>query len=141
MLVFLSIMLFCVRMASVQTTCEMRARRLADIDDLPALRGVDGRTKRAKRLREIVAEISEPLGGYANLPEVTRVTVRNAAALILNSESMQERIARGEAIDGDVLVRTVATATRLLNALKRHATPTAKAPTLKDYLANRAVAA
>ena len=65
--------------------------------------------------------------------------VRQAVALQLQAERLQEMIVRGEAVDSDLLIRVSSTSKRLLSiiAAKTGKRKPAKGPTLADFIARR----
>jgi trimethylamine:corrinoid methyltransferase-like protein len=76
----------------------------------------------------------DDLGGAAGLTEAQRALVRQAAAIIVQSEQLQGTVSRGEIVDCEQLARLANAATRILSRLgiKRRADP---APSLHEYLA------
>jgi hypothetical protein len=92
------------------------------------LANIDGRTADARRYRDLAASLADDLGGAANLTEAQRALVRQAAAMIIQSERLQSAILRGELIDSEQLTRLANAATRILSRLgikrqRRDATP------------------
>ncbi|MGA2493336.1 MAG: hypothetical protein ABSF67_10340 [Roseiarcus sp.] len=93
------------------------------------LANVDGRTADARRYRDLAASLADDLGGAAGLTEAQRALVRQAAAMIVQSERLQSAVLRGELVDVEQLTRLANAATRILSRLgmKRErpdATPT-----------------
>lgn len=82
------------------------------------LQNVDGRSSSARRFRDLVTAFEAEIGG--ELSELERGLVRQAAALSLKTEQMQESIVRGEAIDSDTLIRLSGEARRILTSLRKH---------------------
>jgi hypothetical protein len=83
------------------------------------LHNVDGRSASARRFRDLVMAYEVEIGG--TLSELERGLVRQAAALSLRSEQLQESIVRGEPVDSDTLIRLSGEARRILASLrKRH---------------------
>ena len=80
-------------------------------------RGIDGRTRDARRFRDLVASFSESLGGEAALSEADKALVRNAAALAVKAERMQARIVKGEDVDLEGLTRLSNCVSRVLSQL------------------------
>jgi hypothetical protein len=99
--------------------------------------GVDGRSKAARRLHDIIEDLTSDLGG--NLGEAEVQQVRLAAGLLLHNEQLAADMINGKAVDSEQLTRTANVASRLLTALKakRQARKPA-APTLAEYLAAKA---
>jgi hypothetical protein len=82
------------------------------------LKNVDGRSSRARRFRDLVNAYSVELGG--ELSEAERSLVRQAVALQLQAERMQEMIVRGgdgDDVDADQLIRVSSTSKRLLSVI------------------------
>jgi len=100
--------------------------------DYPPSRGgiLDGRTRRARRRRQLIAAYSNALGGDAALTEGQRVDIRKAAELTALAEdcralAMQEGTASAGAIS--VMVRLESSSARAVRALRLPA-PNAAAP-------------
>jgi hypothetical protein len=90
--------------------------------DKPPTRGgiLDGRTRRARRRRQLIATYSSALGGDAALTEGQRIDIRKAAELVALGEAMralvmQEGTANAGAISA--MVRLESTASRAVRAL------------------------
>ena len=101
------------------------------------LAGVDGRTADARRYRDLTMSLADDLGGAAELTEAQRALVRQAAAMIVQSERMQSAVLRGELVDIEQLTRLANAATRILSRLgvkRRHVDTT---PSLAEYLASK----
>jgi hypothetical protein len=93
------------------------------------LQNVDGRSAYARRFRDLVVAFEAEVGGTGTLTELERGLVRQAAALSLKTEQMQEAIVRGETVNSDTLIRLSGEARRLLSSLrKRHHGSRAPAP-------------
>jgi len=92
------------------------------------LANVDLRSSSARRFRDLVRSYEAELGG--NLTELERGLIKQAAALSLRTEQMQEAIVRGDAVDADALIRLSSEARRILTSLqKRQSRTNAPAPT------------
>jgi hypothetical protein len=99
------------------------------------LANVDGRTAAARRYRDLCMSLADDLGGAASLTEAQRALVRQAAAMIVQSEKLQGEVLRGEIVDCEQLTRLANAATRILTRLgikRERRDPT---PSLADYLA------
>jgi DNA-binding helix-hairpin-helix protein with protein kinase domain len=82
-------------------------------------RGVNGRSAPARRYRDAVAGLCSELGQeLADMPESLRALVRLTASAIVQNEELQAAQARGEAVDGDLLVRVGGQLARCLDALQ-----------------------
>lgn len=89
------------------------------------LANVDGRTADARRYRDLCLSLVDDLGGETDLTEVQRALVRQAAAMIVQSERLQSAVLRGELVDCEQLTRLANVATRIFSRLgiKRHQAP------------------
>jgi hypothetical protein len=105
-------------------------------DKRPSQGGIlDGRTRRARRRRELIEAYSKALGGDAALTAGQKVDVRKAAELVALAEdlralAMQEGPGGAGAISA--LVRLESASTRAIRALRLPAH--SAAPTLSQYL-------
>jgi hypothetical protein len=81
------------------------------------LANVDGRTAAARRYRDLTISLADDLGGAASLTEAQRALVRQAAAMIVQSEKLQGEVLRGEIVDCEQLTRLANAATRILSRL------------------------
>jgi hypothetical protein len=79
--------------------------------------GVDGRTRSARRFRDLFDSFAAQLGGIAGLTEADRSLARMAATLQLKSEEMQEAAAQGLEVDAEQLVRVANSLSRVLSKL------------------------
>lgn len=81
------------------------------------LANVDLRSSSARRFRDLVRSFEAELGGQ--LSELERGMVKQAAALSLKTEQMQEAIVRGDTVDSDALIRLSSEARRILTSLRK----------------------
>jgi hypothetical protein len=81
------------------------------------LAGIDGRTAAARRYRDLTISLADDLGGASSLMEAQRALVRQAAAMIVQSEKLQGEVLRGEIVDCEQLTRLANAATRILSRL------------------------
>ena len=81
------------------------------------LANVDGRTAAARRYRDLTISLADDLGGASSLTETQTALVRQAAAMIVQSEKLQGEVLRGEVVDSEQLVRLANAATRILSRL------------------------
>ncbi len=98
-------------------------------------RATDGRSHRSRRFKDILFALSEPLGGYAALPEDALSLVRMAAAISIQCEDLQSATVAGEDVDPDTYVRLANSLTRILSALKDFRKPKDGEPTLDEIIA------
>lgn len=107
------------------------------------LSGVDGRTKAARRFRDLVEAYCSELGtDLARLTESQRTAVRQAAGVAVQCEQMQSAIVNGDAVDPEQLVRLSNLLVRLLKNVGLG--PNAgrdDEPDLSEYLAGKGKAA
>jgi hypothetical protein len=80
-------------------------------------RGIDGRTRDAKRFRDLFESFASSLGGEERLSEADRALTRMAATLTVKSETMQASIAAGGEVDAEQLVRVSNSLSRVLARL------------------------
>ena len=66
---------------------------------------VDGRTTAAKLIRDLERDLAEPLGGLANIKGVPLIAVQSAAQLSARLQTERLKQARGELVDGELLIR------------------------------------
>ena len=92
------------------------------------LAGVDGRTAAARRYRDLCLSLADDLGGASTLTEAQCALVRQAAAMIVQSEKLQGEVLRGEVVDCEQLTRLANGATRILSRLGIKRTVRADAP-------------
>jgi hypothetical protein len=103
-----------VRAAAAKRSPTLRSRVTNGKDLLP---DVDGRTAAARRYRDLAISIADDLGGAASLTEAQTALVRQASAMIVQSEALQGQILRGELVDCEQLTRLANAATRILTRL------------------------
>jgi len=102
------------------------------------LPGVDGRTRRAKRFRSLVDDLTVAIGRPPSPTD--RTLILDAAALALESESLAAQAAAGARVDPDVRVRISGALGRVLDRLGLTSGPTTaeppdSTPRLADLLA------
>lgn len=113
---------------------QARSRITNGADILP---GVDGRSLVARRYRDIVAAIAVDQGGADRMSEARAQLVRRFAALAVQAEMLEAKLARGEAV-------SIADQTQIASTLVRLASrigigrASKIVPDLKDYLEGRA---
>ena len=95
--------------------------------------GVDGRSASARRLHDIIADLTADLGG--DLGQAEQLQVRTVASLVLHAERLTADMVNGKPIDSEELTRVSNSAARLLAALKRRPRPRSKRLSLDDHLA------
>ena len=124
--------------ATRRKTAPARSTSRDKVSNGRLLKNVDLRSSSARRFRDLVRSYEAEPGG--ELSEAERSLVRQAVALQLQAERLQEMIVRGEAVDSDLLIRVSSTSKRLLSiiAAKTGKRKPAKGPTIGDYLAQKA---
>lgn len=90
---------------------------------------VDGRSPWARRYRDLVALIADDMGGLEGMTELKLSLIRRGAALTLECERLEARLAAGEHVDLDALGRASGHLRRIatdlgLDRVKRDKTPT-----------------
>jgi hypothetical protein len=107
--------------------------RAAVTNDPLLLRGVDGRSVVARRYRDVAIALADDLGGQDKLDEASKVLVRQAAALTVQTETLHSKIVAGEVVDDEQPTRLANALGRTLQRLGlRKRAP--KPPTLADVL-------
>lgn len=124
---------------SFSSVTHFRRGRSAATNARSFLAGIDGRSTRARRFRDLMSSFAAGLGGIDALSESELALVRQAASVTMRAEELQSAIARGEAVDPDELIRLSNTSRRLLSGLKRREAP--KTKTLSEHLAAKRSAA
>jgi hypothetical protein len=96
--------------------------RSAITNDPLMLRGVDGRSVIARRYRDVAIALADDLGGQKTLNELTKILLRQAAALTVQVEYLQTKIVAGDDIDLEQLTRLTNVLGRTLHrlGLKNH---------------------
>ena len=82
--------------------------------------------------------LADDLGGASSLTEAQRALVRQAAAMIVQSEKLQGEVLRGEIVDCEQLTRLANAATRILSRLSASASARRARRRLAEYLASKA---
>lgn len=100
--------------------------------------GLDGRSAEARRYKDLCLSLAGDLGGTSVMGAGQTALVRQAAAMIVQSEKLHGAVLRGEVIDTEQLTRLANAATRIIGALKRgRPTPRSETPSLSAYMASR----
>jgi hypothetical protein len=100
---------------------------------------VDGRSRFARRYRDLVQDISVDLGGADRLSTLQHQLIRRAAALASQCELIEADIAAGRPADLERFASAIALLTRVSRqlGLQRIARDITGAPDLRAYLAAR----
>jgi hypothetical protein len=124
-----------------------QAAKQSPADKPPSQGGIlDGRTRRARRRRELIAAYSSALGGDAGLTEGQRIDVRKAAeltALAEDARALAMQDGPGGAGMISAMVRLQSAAGRAVQALNlpgsvrgRRGRPAQGSRTLEDFMAD-----
>jgi hypothetical protein len=93
--------------------------------------GIDGRSATARRLHDIIADLSAELGD--DLGQAEQLQVRTVASLVLHAERLTADMVNGKPVDSEEITRVSNSAARLLNSLKRQSKGRkARAPTVRE---------
>jgi hypothetical protein len=99
--------------------------------------GVDGRSASARRFRDLVRAFRREIGDD---PDEGRLALaRQAAALTLQAEALQAKVAAGADVDADALVRVTNALARAVSALRAKAKLRDAGPSLAEVLAQHRV--
>lgn len=104
------------------------------------LDGVDNRSARGRRYRDLCMSFADDLGGADSLTEPQRALIRQLASVTVESEKLQSSIVRGDDIDHVALVRLTNLSARLVKQLGIKSGKTRKR-TQAEILASRRGAA
>jgi translation initiation factor 1 (eIF-1/SUI1) len=98
--------------------------------------GVDGRSAKARRYRDLCQSFADDCGGAASLNEAQRALVRQAATLTIQGELLQGAMIRGEPVDVEQQTRVANSLSRSLSRLgiRKRADRKLSVP---EYLAQR----
>jgi hypothetical protein len=81
------------------------------------LRGVDGRSARMRRFRDLCELLAADASGAGELTFAGQESIKQAAALLLEAEAFQTAIVNGDPIDHEQLTRVTNSLVRLLKIL------------------------
>ena len=124
--------------SDVKTGVKLTARsRLTNGRDL-FLGDVDGRSREARRYRDVYAALIAHLGGEDYASEVKRHLAKRASALIVWAEVEEAKLATGEALDVQTYTTAVNALRRLLGDLGLERAARDVTPPLSDYLKAKA---
>jgi hypothetical protein len=96
--------------------------------------GIDQRSAIARRFRDVIAAIASDLGGAANTTETKLHLVRRFAALVVQAEAMEARLAEGEQIDVNAHAHISSTLVRLAARIGLKRVAKDITPTLSEIL-------
>jgi hypothetical protein len=105
---------------------------------LIALSDIDFRTVAGKRVRALIAEMENDLGGSDTLSAAQRSLIARAAASTALCEHLESLWLLGHGIDVPALTTLTNSLTRLLSTLGIRRTAKDVTPSLSDYIASKA---
>ena len=102
---------------------------------------VDGRSREARRYRDVYAGLMQHLGGEDHTSEARRHLAKRAAALIVWAEMEEAKLAQGERLDVAAYTTAINALRRLLGDLGLDPTARDVTPSLGQYLDQKGRAA
>jgi hypothetical protein len=123
--------------ASAATTPRMPTARSRVTNGSDILPGIDGRSLIARRYRDIVAALAADQGGPAGMSEARGQLCRRFAALAVQCEAMEARLANGATIDIAEYATLTSTLVRVAARIGINRIPKDVTPTLAQYLATK----
>jgi hypothetical protein len=103
-------------------------------NDSSLLLGADGRSAVARRFRDLVTQITADQGGADQLAEARLQLIRRFSAAAVIAESMESRLANGEAININEHALLCSTLVRLSARIGINRTAREIVPTLRQYI-------
>ncbi len=101
---------------------------------------IDGRSREARRYRDVYAALVAHLGGEGHASETKRHLAKRASALIVWCEVEEARLATGEALDVQTYTTAVNALRRLLVDLGLERVARDVTPSLGEYLDQKGAA-
>jgi hypothetical protein len=101
------------------------------------LPGIDQRSAIARRFRDVIAAVCSDMGGADRCSEARFQLIRRFAALVVQAEAMEARLAQGETIDVAAHAHISSTLVRLSSRIGVNRVPKDVTPRLHDYLRDR----
>jgi hypothetical protein len=95
---------------------------------------VDGRTKIARRYRQICQAMARDAGGADNLSEARAQLIRRFSAAAVLAERLESRLASGEEIDVQEHAMLCSTLVRLAQRIGMSRIPKNVTPSIRDYI-------
>ncbi len=99
--------------------------------------GIDGRTREARRFRDLIRNFSEFLGGEKALSEADRSLVRTAAALAVQNERLQADAVAGRKVSSEDMTRLANSSARILAVLKGRNPGSAHTSPMRDQFGGK----
>lgn len=103
------------------------------------LPGVDGRSREARRYREIVHALLADAGPIEQIGAAKRELIRRFAGAALLAEQQEAKITRGEAVDASEHATLCSLLTRLAARIGIGQSKKSFVPSVDDYLATKAL--
>ncbi|MEQ9010079.1 hypothetical protein [Algiphilus sp.] len=110
--------------------------RLSNGADL-FLAEVDGRSREARRYRDVYGDLLQHLGGADHASEARKHLAKRACALIVWCETVEAKLAAGEELEVGPYTTAINSLRRLLSDLGLDPTARDLTPSLGEYLAAR----
>jgi hypothetical protein len=101
---------------SISVDRPSRVRSALSNDPL-RLAGIDGRSARGRRFRDLMRSYAEEVGGLDVISEPQRALCSQAAVLTVQVEALQARVIAGDVVDPELIVRIGNVQLRALAAL------------------------
>jgi hypothetical protein len=98
------------------------------------LPGIDQRSAVARRFRDVIAAVVSDLGGPSNVTELRLHLIRRFAAIVVQVESMEARMAEGHEIDVSRHNKSSSVMARLAHRIGLRRVSKNVTPVLRDYL-------
>jgi hypothetical protein len=98
---------------------------------------IDGRSKEARRFRDVLAQILDDLGGVERLSEGQKQLARRAALMSLECEKLEAKAVAGEEIDLEAFGKLTDRIGRAFQRLGLKRQPRDVTPSLAQYLASK----
>jgi hypothetical protein len=98
---------------------------------------IDGRTKEARRFRDVLAQIMDDLGGADRLSEGQKQLARRAALMSLECEKLEAKAVAGEEIDLEAFGKLSDRIGRAFQRLGLKRASRDVTPSLAEYLASK----
>jgi hypothetical protein len=96
---------------------------------------IDQRSQVARRYRDLVAEVCSDMGGADRMSEAKKQLARRFAALSVQAEALETRLANGEDINVSEYSQLTSTLVRVVSRLGINRVAKDVTPTLSEYLA------
>lgn len=98
---------------------------------------IDGRSKEARRFRDVLSQIMDDLGGIDHLSEGQKQLARRAALMSLECEKLEAKAVAGKEIDLEAFGKLTDRIGRVFQRLGLKRQPKDVTPSLVQYLASK----